>query len=122
MEPSYVDVAGVRMAYREVGDGDPVVFLHGTRPPPTSGGDVLGHVAPLGRCLAPDLVGMGGSGKLPGTGDGRYRFVEHGGIWPGCWTRWPSPNGSRWSGMHFLPEDAPHEIGGALAGWLATLP
>lgn len=71
MELSYVDVAGVRMAYREVGDGDPVVFLHGN---PTSSylwRDVLGHVAPLGRCLAPDLVGMGAgrvSPALPAPG------------------------------------------------------
>lgn len=77
MELSYTDVDGVRLAYREAGSGDPVVFLHGN---PTSSylwRDVLGHVAPFGRCLAPDLVGMGGSGKLPGTGDERYRFVEH---------------------------------------------
>lgn len=70
-------VHGVRMAYREEGAGDPVVFLHGN---PTSSylwRHVLGAVAPLGRCLAPDLVGMGGSGKLPGSGPGRYRFAEH---------------------------------------------
>lgn len=71
----YADAAGVRMAYREVGAGDPVVFLHGN---PTSSHlwrDVLGHVAPHGRCLAPDLAGMGDSAKLPGTGDDRYRFA-----------------------------------------------
>jgi haloalkane dehalogenase len=76
-ELRYADVLGTRMAYREVGRGEPVVFLHGN---PTSSylwRDVLGHVAPLGRCLAPDLVGMGASAKLPGTGDDRYRFVEH---------------------------------------------
>ena len=31
-------------------------------------------VARVGRCLAPDLVGMGDSGKAPG---GSYRFVDH---------------------------------------------
>jgi haloalkane dehalogenase len=65
------------MAYRETGTGDPIVFLHGN---PTSSylwRNVLDRVAPLGRCLAPDLVGMGDSDKLPDAGPGSYRFVEH---------------------------------------------
>jgi haloalkane dehalogenase len=73
----YARVHGLRMAYREVGTGDPVVFLHGN---PTSSylwRDVLGPTARHGRCLAPDLVGMGASDKLPGSGPGSYRFVEH---------------------------------------------
>jgi haloalkane dehalogenase len=32
---------------------------------------------PLGRCIAPDLIGMGDSDKLPDSGPGSYRFVEH---------------------------------------------
>lgn len=70
-------VGGLRMAYREVGRGDPIVFLHGN---PTSSylwRNVLGWAAPFGRCVAPDLIGMGSSDKLPGVGDDRYRFVEH---------------------------------------------
>ena len=73
----YVRVHGLRMACREVGRGDPIVFLHGN---PTSSylwRAVLGRVAHHGRCLAPDLVGMGVSDKLPGSGPGSYRFVEH---------------------------------------------
>ncbi|MDT7582159.1 MAG: haloalkane dehalogenase [Pseudonocardiales bacterium] len=73
----YARVHGLTMAYREAGDGDPVVFLHGN---PTSSylwRDVLGRVAHRGRCLAPDLVGMGASDKLPAAGPGSYRFVEH---------------------------------------------
>jgi haloalkane dehalogenase len=73
----YARVHGIRMAYREAGSGDPVVFLHGN---PTSSylwRDVLDRVAHRGRCLAPDLVGMGASDKLPGSEPGRYRFVEH---------------------------------------------
>lgn len=68
---------GLSMAYVEEGAGDPVVFLHGN---PTSSflwRGVIPHVAPLGRCIAPDLVGMGDSGPLPDSGPGRYRFVEH---------------------------------------------
>jgi haloalkane dehalogenase len=71
----HAQVLGLRMAYREAGTGDPVVFLHGN---PTSSylwRDVLPRVAHRGRCLAPDLVGMGASDKLPDPGG--YRFVEH---------------------------------------------
>jgi len=62
------------MAYVDTGQGDPVVFLHGN---PTSSylwRNVIPHVEPEGRCLAPDLVGMGDSGKAPA---GSYRFVDH---------------------------------------------
>ena len=76
-EQRTVDVDGVTMAYREIGAGDPIVFLHGN---PTSSflwRHVVPALEPYGRCLAVDLVGMGGSGKLAGSGPGRYRFVEH---------------------------------------------
>ena len=72
-----VEVLGKRMAYVELGRGDPVVFLHGN---PTSSylwRNVMPHVAPLGRCIALDLIGMGDSEKLDDSGPGRYRFVEH---------------------------------------------
>lgn len=72
-----VAVDGLSMAYVEEGSGDPVVFLHGN---PTSSylwRNVIPHVAPLGRCIAPDLVGMGDSDPLPDSGPGRYRFVDH---------------------------------------------
>jgi haloalkane dehalogenase len=68
---------GKRMAYVEVGEGDPIVFLHGN---PTSSylwRHVVPHVADRGRCIAPDLIGMGDSEKLSSPGPGSYRFVEH---------------------------------------------
>ena len=70
-------VLGSEMAYVEVGGGDPIVLLHGN---PTSSylwRNVLPHLQQLGRCIAPDLIGMGNSDKLPGSGPGSYRFVEH---------------------------------------------
>jgi haloalkane dehalogenase len=70
-------VLGSEMAYVEVGKGDPIVLLHGN---PTSSylwRNVLPHLQPLGRCIAPDLLGMGDSDKLPNSGRGSYRFVEH---------------------------------------------
>jgi haloalkane dehalogenase len=70
----YVRVLDTEMAYVDTGAGDPVVFLHGN---PTSSylwRNVIPHVQPSARCLAPDLVGMGDSGKAP---VGSYRFVDH---------------------------------------------
>lgn len=73
----YIHVCGKRMAYAEEGSGDPIVFLHGN---PTSSylwRNVIPHVSTLGRCIAPDLIGMGDSDKLDESGPDRYRFVEH---------------------------------------------
>lgn len=70
-------VKGRRMAYVEVGEGRPIVFLHGN---PTSSylwRNVIPHLADQGRCIAPDLIGMGDSEKLEPSGPDRYRFVEH---------------------------------------------
>lgn len=72
-----VEVHGRKMSYVEMGEGDPIVFLHGN---PTSSylwRNVMPHVKGLGRCIAPDLIGMGDSEKLPDSGPDRYRFVEH---------------------------------------------
>jgi haloalkane dehalogenase len=73
----FVEVNGRRMAYVDVGSGDPIVFLHGN---PTSSylwRNVIPHLEGLGRCIAPDLIGMGDSDKLPDSGPNSYRFVEH---------------------------------------------
>jgi haloalkane dehalogenase len=71
------EILGRQMAYVEVGKGDPIVLLHGN---PTSSylwRNIIPHLEPLGRCVAPDLIGMGDSEKLPNGGPGSYRFVEH---------------------------------------------
>jgi len=62
------------MSYVDTGSGAPIVFLHGN---PTSSylwRNVIPHVAPLGRCLAPDLIGMGQSAKSPSRA---YTFADH---------------------------------------------
>jgi haloalkane dehalogenase len=72
-----VEVLGKKMAYVEMGAGDPIVFLHGN---PTSSylwRNIMPHVNDLGRCIAPDLIGMGDSDKLDDSGAERYTFVEH---------------------------------------------
>ena len=71
------DIKGRRMAYIDEGEGDPIVFLHGN---PTSSylwRNIIPHLLPHGRCIAPDLIGMGESEKLPDSGFDSYRFVEH---------------------------------------------
>lgn len=73
----YKTVKGKRLAYHEVGEGDPVVFLHGN---PTSSylwRNIIPHLAGKARCIAPDLIGQGDSDKLDDTGPDSYRFVEH---------------------------------------------
>jgi haloalkane dehalogenase len=74
-DPHYVEVLGERMHYVDVGprDGTPVLFLHGN---PTSSyvwRNIIPHVAPTHRCIAPDLIGMGKSDK-PDLG---YFFDDH---------------------------------------------
>lgn len=65
------------MAYIDEGKGDPILFLHGN---PTSSylwRNVMPHLNGLGRCIAPDLIGMGESEKLPDSGPDSYRFFDH---------------------------------------------
>lgn len=61
------------MHYQDSGRGDPIVLQHGN---PTSSyvwRSVIPGLADSGRCLAPDLIGMGRSGK-PNIA---YRFANH---------------------------------------------
>lgn len=76
----YITVKGLKMAYQEEGEGAPIVFLHGN---PTSSylwRNVVPHLKGLGRCLVPDLIGMGESDPLPESGPNSYRFTEHAGF------------------------------------------
>ena len=76
-EKKYARVLNRNMAYVEAGEGDPIVLLHGN---PTSSylwRGITPHLTGLGRCIAPDLIGMGDSDKLDDSGPQRYRFVEH---------------------------------------------
>ncbi len=80
-----VDVLGRRMAYAETGEGAPIVFQHGN---PTSSylwRNIMPKLAGLGRCIAVDLIGMGGSDKLPDSGPGRYSFAEHSRFLDAAW-------------------------------------
>ncbi|MDH3553614.1 MAG: haloalkane dehalogenase [Gammaproteobacteria bacterium] len=73
----FVEVHGHRMAYVEIGEGDPIVFQHGN---PTSSylwRNIMPDLADYGRCIAVDLIGMGDSDKLEPSGPERYRYTEH---------------------------------------------
>lgn len=71
----FVDVNGKNIAYVEVGEGNPIVLLHGN---PTSSylwRNVIPELEGLGRIIAPDLIGQGDSEKIPvSEGPDRYGF------------------------------------------------
>ena len=72
-----IEILGKKMAYVEEGEGDAIVFLHGN---PTSSylwRNIIPYLTGLGRCIAPDLIGMGDSEKLDGSNADSYTFVEH---------------------------------------------
>jgi haloalkane dehalogenase len=71
------DVLGTTMAYHAQGEGAPILFLHGN---PTSSylwRDVIPELRGHGRLIAPDLIGMGDSAKLPNVQPNTYRFTTH---------------------------------------------
>ena len=72
-----ISVKGLAMACVDEGAGAPIVFLHGN---PTSSylwRNIIPHLAGQGRCIAPDLLGMGDSQKLPQSGPESYTFAQH---------------------------------------------
>lgn len=62
-KPRYVNVHGSRMHYIEEGEGEPILFLHGNPTWSYLWRNVIPHIKPYGRCIAPDLIGMGRSDK-----------------------------------------------------------
>lgn len=109
----FTDVAGRRMAWVEEGAGTQVVLLHGN---PTSSylwRDVMAAMTGTGRLLAPDLIGMGDSDKLPDSGPDRYTLAEHAGFLDGWFDAavpegkvilvlhdWGGPLGFRWARLN----------------------
>ena len=77
MTKNTVDVYGSKMAYHERGHGAPVLLLHGNPTASYLWRDVIPELEGRGRLIAPDLIGMGDSAKLPNPGPDTYRFVTH---------------------------------------------
>ena len=76
-QKKFIEVMGKRMAYVEMGAGDPILFQHGN---PTSSylwRNVMPKLSEQGRCIAVDLIGMGDSDKLDDSGPDSYRYVQH---------------------------------------------
>ena len=71
----FKSINGKNIAYIDVGDGAPIVLLHGN---PTSSylwRNVIPHLEGIGRVIVPDLIGHGDSEKLPDSeGPERYSF------------------------------------------------
>lgn len=76
-ERKYQTIHGVPMAYVDEGEGAPVVFLHGNPTCSYIWRNVIPHLQGSRRCIAPDLVGMGDSGKLPNSGPDSYTYADH---------------------------------------------
>ncbi|MDJ0794713.1 MAG: haloalkane dehalogenase [Woeseiaceae bacterium] len=109
----FIEINGKRMAYVEMGDGDPIVFQHGN---PTSSylwRNIMPALADRGRCIAVDLIGMGDSDKLDNPGPDSYRYVEHRDYLYAAWEQlgitdnvtlvihdWGSALGFDWASQH----------------------
>ncbi len=77
LHKKFVTVNGHQMSFVDRGSGRPIVLLHGN---PTSSylwRDVIPELTHLGRCIAPDLIGMGDSEKLPNADAETYSFATH---------------------------------------------
>lgn len=77
-ESKYVDVYGSKMHYIEQGSGDPILFLHGMPASSYVWRNIIPHLSALGRCIAPDLIGMGKSDKpdIEYSIDDHIRYIE----------------------------------------------
>lgn len=77
-ESNYIDVYGSRMHYIEQGEGDPILFLHSVPVSSYVWRNVIPHIATLGRCIAPDLIGLGKSDKpnIEYTIDDHIKYIN----------------------------------------------
>lgn len=73
MDSRFISVKESTMHYFEMGSGDPIVFLHGIPVSAYAWRHILPALSKKGRCIAPDLIGMGESGKP----DIEYRVFDH---------------------------------------------
>ena len=69
-----IEVLGKKMAYVELGEGEPFIFQHGN---PTSSylwRNIMPYLSDHTRCIAIDLIGMGDSEKLEDRGENTYSY------------------------------------------------
>lgn len=108
-ESKYIDVHGSKMHYIDEGEGDPILFLHGNPMSSYLWRNIIPHLSGQGRCIAPDLIGMGKSDHpdIPYRYDDHYRylcgFIENLGIGSNVTLvihDWGSGLGFRWAHHH----------------------
>ena len=77
-ESHYVEVHGSKMHYIDVGEGDPIVFIHGNPASSYLWRNIIPYVQGQGRCIAVDLIGMGKSDHpdIGYTYDDQSRYLE----------------------------------------------
>ena len=77
-ESNFVEVNGSDIHYVDVGEGDPVLFLHGNPTWSYLWRNIIPHLRPEARCIAPDLIGMGKSDKpdIDYTFEDHYGYIE----------------------------------------------
>ena len=76
-ESKFVEVHGSKMHYVDVGEGDLILFLHGNPMSSYLWRNIIPHLSGQGRCIAPDLIGMGKSDHpdIPYRYDDQYRYL-----------------------------------------------
>ncbi len=62
-ESKFLEVKGSKIHYIEEGEGDPIIFLHGNPMSNYLWRNIIPYLSKQGRCIAPDLIGMGKSDK-----------------------------------------------------------
>ena len=72
-QSKFVKIKGSCIHYVDIGKGDPIIFLHGVPASNYIWRNVIPHLSCHARCIAPDLIGMGKSGKP----EIEYTIFEH---------------------------------------------
>lgn len=73
-EPKYLDLDAGRMAYIDVGEGDPILCLHGEPSWSFLYRKMIPGLSKVGRVIAPDLFGFGRSDKPANKEDFTYKL------------------------------------------------
>jgi haloalkane dehalogenase len=87
MKKKFIKINNKKMAYVEMGVGDPIIFQHGN---PTSSylwRNIMPHLKDMGRCIAVDLIGMGDSEKLENSNANSYLYEEQRDYLFGVWSK-----------------------------------
>ncbi len=67
---------GLTAAYCEMGQGEPIVFLHGAFTHAYTWRNIIPTISRFGRCIAPDFLGMGGTDAQRNSGPDSYHYRQ----------------------------------------------